>query len=62
MSSIALSAIALAFILGGALLGMDLRHTLPAHHLSSDTKDVVRRSAWRRPNKLNYRPGPGAAG
>jgi hypothetical protein len=45
MRPIALSAIALAFVLGGALLGMYLRRALPTRHLSSDTKDVVRLGA-----------------
>ena len=45
MNPIALSAIALAFILGGSLLGMYLRRALPSHHLSDDAKDVVRLGA-----------------
>lgn len=31
-----------ACVFGGALLGMLLRRALPAHHLSSDSKDVVK--------------------
>ncbi len=42
MSSIALSFIVLAFAFGGALLGMFLRSRLPQHHLSNDSKEVVR--------------------
>ena len=42
MSAIALSCITFACILGGVLLGMFLRNTLPEHHLSADAKDVVR--------------------
>src|SRR5262244_1357445 len=42
VSAMAVSWIVLACILGGALLGMFLRKTLPGHHLSDDAKDVVR--------------------
>jgi hypothetical protein len=42
MSPIAMSLVAFACILGGALLGILLRNTLPEHHLSADTKEVVR--------------------
>src|SRR5262245_11190652 len=42
MSSIAITSIALAVILGGAFLGMLLRAVLPEHHLSQDTRDVVK--------------------
>jgi len=42
MSPIAISAIAFACIVGGALLGMLLRRTLPEHHLSMDSKDFVK--------------------
>jgi hypothetical protein len=34
--------IAFACVFGGALLGMLLQKRLPAHHLSADTKDVVK--------------------
>jgi hypothetical protein len=37
-----MSAIAFACVLGGVFLGMLLRHSLPEHHLSGATKDVVR--------------------
>jgi hypothetical protein len=42
MSPIAMSCIAFACILGGALVGMFLRNRLPEHYLSADTKEVVR--------------------
>jgi hypothetical protein len=42
MSPIALSSIAFACVFGGVFLGMLLRKRLPGHHLTGDTKDVVR--------------------
>jgi hypothetical protein len=42
MSSIAISSIVFGLMLGGALLGMYLRTVLPQHHLSNDSKDVVK--------------------
>ena len=42
MSPISLSLIAFACVFGGTFLGMFLRKKLPGHHLSGDTKDVVR--------------------
>jgi hypothetical protein len=42
MSPMAMSWIAFACILGGALFGMLLRNIVPEHHLSADTKEVVR--------------------
>jgi hypothetical protein len=42
MSPILLSLIAFACVFGGTFLGMFLRKRLPGHHLSGDTKDVVR--------------------
>jgi hypothetical protein len=42
MSAIALACITFVCISGGVLLGMFLRNTLPKHHLSTDSKDVVR--------------------
>jgi len=42
MSAVAVSLITLAFVFGGALLGMFLRATLPEHHFDSDSKDVVK--------------------
>jgi hypothetical protein len=45
MSSLLLSAIAFAFIVAGAGIGMLLRRRLPGHHLNDDTKDVVGQGA-----------------
>jgi hypothetical protein len=45
MSPVALSCIALACTLAGAVLGMFLRRMLPGHHLGPDAKDVVRLGA-----------------
>ena len=42
MSALLIAAIVLACVFGGALFGMVLRGLLPAHHLSDETKDVVR--------------------
>jgi hypothetical protein len=42
MSSIAISLIVFACVFGGALFGMFLRPALPQHHLSADSKDVVK--------------------
>jgi len=42
VSSFTLSLIALICILSGILLGGSLRNRLPNHHLTGDTKDVVR--------------------
>src|SRR6516162_6478484 len=42
MSSLAISGIVFACIVGGALLGMFLRSILPEKHLSPETKDIVR--------------------
>jgi hypothetical protein len=42
MSPILMSLIVFACVFGGAFLGMFLRSRLPGHHLSGDTKDVVR--------------------
>src|SRR5262245_4834429 len=42
MSSLAIATITFAFIFGGTLLGMFLRTVLPEHHLSPDSKDVVK--------------------
>lgn len=42
MSPLAISAIVFACIFGGALLGMVLRSVLPEHHLSTESKDVVK--------------------
>jgi len=42
MSPTAISSIVFSCIFGGALLGMFLRSVLPEHHLSADSKDVVK--------------------
>lgn len=42
MRPLLISVMAFACILGGTFLGMFLRKRLPEHHLSGDTKDVVR--------------------
>jgi hypothetical protein len=42
MSSITISLITFAIVFGGALLGIALRAVLPQHHLSGDSKDVVK--------------------
>jgi hypothetical protein len=42
MSSLTISLVAFAFIFGGALAGMILRTSLPDHHLSADSKEVVK--------------------
>lgn len=42
MSALGTSVIAFVFILGGVLVGAFIRNKLPEHHLSPDTKDVVR--------------------
>jgi hypothetical protein len=42
MSSIVISLIVLAFVFGGALLGMFLRVVLPKDHLSDDSMNVVK--------------------
>ena len=42
MSPVAVSLITLAFVFGGALLGMWLRVTLPKEHFGGDSRDVVK--------------------
>jgi hypothetical protein len=42
MSSFAISSIVFAFVFGGALFGLFLRRVLPEHHLTPDSKEVVR--------------------
>ena len=42
MSSLTISLIMLACVFGGALLGLLLHAVLPQHHLSSETKDIVK--------------------
>ncbi len=45
MSPLAISLIAFGCIFGGMLLGMFLRGVLPEHHLSDESKDVVKLGA-----------------
>ena len=42
MSTLTISVIVFACVLGGALLGMYLGRVLPKHHLSDDAKDVIK--------------------
>ena len=42
MSPLLMSVIVFGCVLGGVVLGMFLRNRLPEHHLSGDTKDVVK--------------------
>jgi hypothetical protein len=42
VSPLLMSVIVFACVLGGTFLGMFLRNILPEHHLSGDTKDVVK--------------------
>src|SRR5262249_47728832 len=42
MSPMAISCIVFACVFGGALLGMFLRARLPEHHLSAESKEVVK--------------------
>src|SRR5204863_6671276 len=42
MSSMTIGWIVLACVFGAALIGALLRKTLPEHHLSSESKDVVK--------------------
>lgn len=42
MSPLSVSSIAFACVFGGTFLGMFLRKLLPGHHLSEQTRDVVR--------------------
>ena len=42
MTSFTTSALVFGCVFGGALVGIVLRRMLPEHHLSSETKDVVR--------------------
>ena len=42
MSDTAISLVVFAFAFGGALLGFFLRTVLPQHHLSAESKDIVR--------------------
>ena len=42
MQSLTISSIVFACVFGSALLGMLLRTTVPDHHVSQDSKDVVK--------------------
>jgi hypothetical protein len=42
MSSLTTSFVSFAFIFGGALAGMILRRSLPEHHLSAESREVVK--------------------
>jgi hypothetical protein len=42
MSSLAIAAIAFAFVFGGAVLGLALRAALPPDHLSEESRDTVK--------------------
>jgi hypothetical protein len=42
MSAVAISLITLAFVFGGAVLGIVLRVSVPEHHLTPASKDVVK--------------------
>jgi hypothetical protein len=42
MNTLAIGGIVFAVVFGGALLGMSLRAVLPEHHLSADSKDIIR--------------------
>jgi len=42
MNTLTLSCIIFALVLGGIFLGVLLRRTLPEHHLSKDSQDVIR--------------------
>src|SRR5262245_42049121 len=42
MSSLAISLIVFGCVFGGALVGMFLRSRLPEHHLSPESKEVVK--------------------
>jgi len=42
MNALAIGGIVFAAVFGGALLGMSLRAVLPEHHLSAESKDIIR--------------------
>ncbi len=42
MTTIAVGWVVLACVFGSALIGMSLRRVLPEHHLSTESKDVVK--------------------
>ena len=49
MEPLVISLIAFGCIFGGVLLGMVLRTVLPEHHLSDESRDVVKRGLARSP-------------
>jgi hypothetical protein len=55
MSETAISCIVFACVFGGALLGMILRASLPESHLSTDSKDFLKRSCPDWCGKENWR-------
>lgn len=42
MNALAMGGVVFAVVFGGAMLGMYLRAILPEHHLSTDSKDIIR--------------------
>ena len=42
MNALAIGGVVFIFVFGGAFLGMFLRAALPEHHLSADSKDIIR--------------------
>jgi len=42
MNALAVGGVVFAIVFGGALLGICLRAVLPEHHLSADSKDIIR--------------------
>jgi hypothetical protein len=42
MNPMSIGGIVLACVFGGLLLGMILRQVLPEHHLSTESKDVIK--------------------
>jgi len=44
MSSVGISAIVFACVFGGAVCGLLLRAALPEHHLTGESKDVIKLS------------------
>src|SRR5271154_6118475 len=42
MTPAAIGCVAFACVFGGALIGMALRRILPEHHLSADSKEVIK--------------------
>jgi hypothetical protein len=42
VNSVSIGCIVLSCVFGGALVGMFLHRTLPEHHLSTESKDVIK--------------------